>query len=291
MNLRSDDGHGEAGLVEAAGGAEAGLVGDLLTVVGTKAIGAKAVASLGVAAAERGVDVAGAGLDTITGQDGEGDEGTSEDDVQEHSEESEEADAAKERGQDDGGDGVDDGDTSNTLDGLLPVGNGTVAVGEDGQEVRVEAEDDGGTAEAEHVRDGPEQAIEETHGCGVVLREGRERVWVLRRGWQSVGMGQARGAGTRLICVTGRKMTQRSFTGATGDKTNLCCRILQVGAQIGKLDVIVWSSKEAGAKSWVAGFAIELDCGCGAAALFITPLSSLCRLCLLFYARLATVRQ
>lgn len=167
----SNDSDGKTCLVIAAHSAISSLVGDLLAVAGTEAIVAKALASFSVAATERGVDNAGAALSTVPSQDGNGNETASKSNVQNHSEESEDANATEAWREDNSEDSIQDGDTGNALDGLLPVRNGPVAVGLDGQEIRVEAEDDSSAAEAEHVREGPEQATEETHGDGVGLSE------------------------------------------------------------------------------------------------------------------------
>lgn len=74
-------------------------------------------------------------------------------------------------------DQIQDSCSRDTLNCLLPCWNVPVPVGQNGQEVGVEAQDDGSTAEDESVQralqQSQEAALEETHcdGC-VVVREG-----------------------------------------------------------------------------------------------------------------------
>lgn len=116
--LRSNDRNGEACLVETAGSAVAGLVSELVAVTGSKAIFAKALASFSVAATERSVDNAGAAVDAITSEDGNGNESAAEGNIENHAQEGKDADAAEAWSEDDSQDGVYNAYTCDTLDGL-----------------------------------------------------------------------------------------------------------------------------------------------------------------------------
>jgi len=165
-----DDRDGEGGGVQAAGSTRGDRVGEVLALASADAIVTEAIGVVqpGVAAAERGVDDASARARTVTGQNCNGDESTDEEDVEKDGGEGEEGDAAKAASEDGGSDGVEDGNTRDTLNGLLPCRDTLITVGAYGEEVRVDAEYDGGATKAEEVERGLQQAqeaaLDETHG-------------------------------------------------------------------------------------------------------------------------------
>lgn len=151
---RSDDGDGKSRRVDSAREPQVREVCDGLAPAETKPVlpvpGAVVV---GRPVAERGGDVAGAGICAVAGEDGEGDEGGAEAEVEEHGDEGEELDAAEAAGGEDCENGVEDGDAGDALDGLPVARDGEVMVGEDGEEVGVDAKDDGCAAEFEGVEE------------------------------------------------------------------------------------------------------------------------------------------
>lgn len=107
------------------------------------------------------------------------DEASNEGDVKNQADDAEDSDTSQAASENDGADGVKDCGARNALDGLLPVGDGKVAISKDGEEVTVDAEDDGSAAEGERVEhsleDAERTALDETHcgggrgGCVVVV--------------------------------------------------------------------------------------------------------------------------
>ena len=147
VDLRSDDGDGETGSVEAADGAEGCRVGVLL------ALAAETVLGVFWAVAERRVDVASARRRAVTGENGDGDHGAAAEDVENYAEESEDGLAAQAAREQDGEDGVENHAARHASHGLLPYRDGAIAIGLDGEKVAVDAEDDAGAAEFERVQD------------------------------------------------------------------------------------------------------------------------------------------
>ena len=92
----------------------------------------------------------------------------SEDDIQDDAQERKDGDAAEEESQDDGEKRVEQGQPADARDGLLPPGDAFTAIGEHGEEVAVEAEDDGGAREGDEVEEGlaaaQGEAAEFAHG-------------------------------------------------------------------------------------------------------------------------------
>lgn len=151
--LRASNRHCEAGFVETAGGGGTSGVGDRVAIAGAKS---SAIARAGVCDGSRGVVVA--ILIAVAREDGECNEGTTEADVEDDGEEGKEADAAEEAGQQDGQDGVDNRDSRQALNSLPVARDGNVAVGENGQEVRVDSENNASAAEFEEVEEGGQDA-------------------------------------------------------------------------------------------------------------------------------------
>lgn len=81
-----------------------------------------------VASPNRRIVHAAATFGAASGEDGDGDEASAEEEVKEKAEESEEGDAAEEAGEDDGESGVDDSSSRHTLDRLLPCWNMAVVM-------------------------------------------------------------------------------------------------------------------------------------------------------------------
>lgn len=139
----TEDGDGEAGRVQAAGSAERNRVGDLTVIAGA----VEALLVIGGSVAQRSVDVSRAAVSAITGQDGVRNHGTAAEEVEDHSEESEEGLSSQAASQNNGEDGVENHGTGETSHGLLPSGDGDIAVSLDSQEVGVDAENNACTAE------------------------------------------------------------------------------------------------------------------------------------------------
>lgn len=142
-NLRSNDGDGETGSVEPAGGTERGRVSDLVTLT----VAAKALLGGGGAVAKRSVDIARAAGSTVTGEDGDSDHGTAAKGVEDQAEQSKEGLAAEAAGEDNSRDGVEDSGSRETLNSLLPTRNRNITISLDGKEVGVDSKNDCGTAE------------------------------------------------------------------------------------------------------------------------------------------------
>jgi hypothetical protein len=148
MDLRSDDGDGEARSVEAADGTQRSRVRVLI------ARAAKAVLGGGVSRAKRCVDVTGALGRAVAGEDCDGDHGAAAQEVHDDGEESEKALASEEAREQDSEDAVQHNRARHALNRLLPSWNGLVAIGLHGEEVTVDTEDDASAAELERVEEG-----------------------------------------------------------------------------------------------------------------------------------------
>jgi len=83
----------------------------------------------------------------MTEQDSKDDETSNEENVEDQTEEGEDADTSQAAGQDNGEDGVDDRNATDPLDGLVGSCDQLFVVLECCQEVGVDSEDDGSTAE------------------------------------------------------------------------------------------------------------------------------------------------
>ena len=120
--------------------------------------------SRGVAgtSAERGVDDAFAGVCTVAGVVGDCRKAACEEDVEKDGDEAEEGDAAQTEGQEDTEDGVEDGSTAHALNCFLPCRNVGIVVGEDCEEVGINAQDDGSSAEFENAKTCGAEAQEDT---------------------------------------------------------------------------------------------------------------------------------
>lgn len=123
-NLRSNDSDGEASRVEPAGGAEGRCVCNLVTLI----IATEALSGVAGPVANGSVDIAGAARCTIASENGNGDHSTAAENVKDQAEKGEEGLAAKAAGEDNCGDGIEDSRTGHALYGLLPTGNGDIAV-------------------------------------------------------------------------------------------------------------------------------------------------------------------
>jgi len=97
----------------------------------------------------------------ITGEHRNSDHGADEEDVKDDAEEREESLSTEEACQQNGEDGVEDCGAGNASDGLDIRSDDKVAVGEDREEVAVDAEDNSCAAEFNRVEDG----LEELESC------------------------------------------------------------------------------------------------------------------------------
>ena len=153
------NGNSEDSLVKLASGAEAGVV-----VVVTLSEG-NGVASRSVT--ERSLDIVAAALGSLAGQDGNGNHATHAEDVEEQTKDGQESDTSQAAGQECSANGVQSNATSDTLDCLPLGGDIEVVVCKHSQEETEDADDDGGTAEAECVESSLQQAqgasLEDTH--------------------------------------------------------------------------------------------------------------------------------
>ena len=154
MRSRSDDGDGKTRGVKPTRESQLWEVRHCLPAASPKSIRpiARAIA-VGWPIAQRGRHVAGAGFRAITGQDGESHESSTEEEVEKDGHEGEELEAAKKACEQDGGDCVEDGNARDALYSLPVPCDGEAVVGEDGEEVGVDAEDDAGAAEFEGVEE------------------------------------------------------------------------------------------------------------------------------------------
>lgn len=98
-------------------------------------------------------------------RDGDIDEGADKGDIQHHGEERGEGEAGDAAQQQQGGQGVQDGDAGDALDGADAGRNGQLVVGEAGEEVRVDAEDEGRAGELD-APDEPLSGLEAEAGSG-----------------------------------------------------------------------------------------------------------------------------
>ncbi|KAH0294581.1 hypothetical protein KCU62_g377, partial [Aureobasidium sp. EXF-3399] len=154
------NGNSEDSLVKLASGAEAGVV-----VVSTLSEG-NGVASRSVT--ERSLDIVAAALGSLAGQDGNGNHATHAENIEEQTKGGQESDTSQAAGQECSANGVQSNDTSDTLNCLPLGGDIEVVVCKDSQEVTEDADDDGGTAEAECIESSLQQtegaSLEDTHG-------------------------------------------------------------------------------------------------------------------------------
>jgi hypothetical protein len=169
MDLRANDGHGEACSVELADGTEGCRVCVLVALAATEAV-------LGVrrSSAERSLNaVTLARRRAVTCKDGDGDEGAAAKEVEEHGKERKDLLAAEEACEQDREDGVQHNRAGHALDSLLPARDGDIAVRLHREEVAVDAEDDSGAAELERIQDGraePQESAADSHCEGRVSR-------------------------------------------------------------------------------------------------------------------------
>ena len=136
LHLRSDDCDREADRVQAAGSAQGRGVGDLVSL----SIATKALLRVRVAIAERGLDVAFAATCPVSSKNGNGNEGTAEEDIEDYAEKSEDRLSAQAACEENGEDGVEDCSTRDAFDSLGPGVNWRIAVGENGKEVAVDTQ-------------------------------------------------------------------------------------------------------------------------------------------------------
>lgn len=149
-DLRSGDGNSETGGVQTACSAQRDGICDLVALAFT----AEALLSSVRTVSKRSHYTAAAVVCTVPRKHSDGDEGAGEEDVEDDAEECEEHLAAKEAGEQDREDGVQDSGSREALDGLGPIVDGRITVGEDRQEVTVDAEDDSSAAEFEGIEEG-----------------------------------------------------------------------------------------------------------------------------------------
>jgi hypothetical protein len=127
-----EDGHGEAGSVQGA---------SIAPVTSTESIFARQ------ASADRSIDNTLAGVGTVARVVGDGGETADEAEIEEDGDEGEEGNAAEAESEKNSEDGVENGSARHALNGLFPCWNADVVLGEDGQVVAVDAQDDGSSSE------------------------------------------------------------------------------------------------------------------------------------------------
>lgn len=118
--------------------------------------------------AKGSLNIARAAGGSVTGEDSDSDHRTAAKSVEDQADESEESLAAQAACKDDGADGVKDCRTGETLNGLLPAGNGDITVSLHGEEVRVDSKDDCSATKFEGIkrrRDEFQSSTAESH-CG-----------------------------------------------------------------------------------------------------------------------------
>jgi len=146
----SDNGDSEASSVEVANRSKRCRVSVLIAL----SIAAESLLGVLISVTKRSLDVALARRCAVAGHDSNGNHGTAAEEVEDHAEHSEDGLSAEEAGQEDCEDGVEDHGARETLNRLLPSWDGDVAVGLDGEEVAVDAEDDSSAAKFERVEEG-----------------------------------------------------------------------------------------------------------------------------------------
>lgn len=129
-----DERHGKYGRVQAAHVSPVACTGGLFVVD---------------APAQGGVDESLARVGAVAGVVRDGGEAPDEADVEEDGDEGKEPDRAEEDGQQDAEDQVQAGGAGHALNGLFPCGDVDVVLGQHGEEVAEDAEDDGGACEFE----------------------------------------------------------------------------------------------------------------------------------------------
>lgn len=144
VNLRSSDGTGKGSLVVLAGQAQVNRVG--LLVITPAVFAVRSTVANGCVDS-RCITAP----DTVTSKDGDGNEGAGEGDVEDDRKEGEEREPTHATGEDNGKDEVEAGCARHSFNGLLPSGDVDIAVSLNGQEIRVEPEDDGSSAEGQGV--------------------------------------------------------------------------------------------------------------------------------------------
>jgi len=153
------NGDSEDSLVKLASEAEAGVV-----VVSTLS---ERNGVAGRSVTERSSDIVAAALGSLAGQDGNGNHATHAEDIEEQTKNGQESDASQAAGQECSTNGVQSNATSDTFNCLPLGGDIEVVVCKDSQEETEDADDDGGTAEAECVESSLQQAqgasLEDTH--------------------------------------------------------------------------------------------------------------------------------
>jgi hypothetical protein len=137
-DLHSDDGDRKRNLLQHAGHAK-----------GNSRVGLVVARAF----AERGVDLALAGLRAVACEHSDGDHDTDEADIERDRDKGEKGDTAKTAGQDGAQQSIEGGRARHALDSLNPSVDLLVIVGESGQVVGEDAEDDGGV-----------EALEDTNG-------------------------------------------------------------------------------------------------------------------------------
>jgi hypothetical protein len=168
VDLRSDNGNSEAGSVELADGSKGSRVCDLVALV----VAAETLLGTSRSITKRSLDVSAARGCTITGEDGDGNHGTTAEKIEDYSEKSEDLLSAEAACQQDSEDGVEDNGTRHALDGLLPAWDSDIAVGLNSQEVGVDSKDDSSAAECERIdecRAEPQDRAADSHCEGICV--------------------------------------------------------------------------------------------------------------------------
>lgn len=126
-----------------------------------------------LAIAQRCFDETAAAVCAVSGQDGNGYESATEEQVQDNSQQSKQGLAAEKAGQENGKDGVQDSSARHALNCLDPCVDSQVAVRKRGEKVRVDAENDAGATKLDGIEDGLEElqgCTAKGHGDGVKVR-------------------------------------------------------------------------------------------------------------------------
>lgn len=143
----SDDSDSKASSVQSTDGAEAGRIGDLVTL----SVAAESLPRVCWSVAERSTDIARAAAGTVAGENGDCDHGTTAEDIEEYAQQGEDGLSTNEAGQEDSEYGIQNDTTRQAGDGLLPNGDGYIAVSLNGKEVAVDAKNDTSAAKLEGV--------------------------------------------------------------------------------------------------------------------------------------------
>jgi hypothetical protein len=160
-DLRSNACDSETSRVQAARASQRCRIRNLPTV----AVGVETLLRVRWTIPNRRMHNASAAVRPITGKHSDGNHSTNEEDIKDDSKEREERLATEEACEKHGEDGVENCSARKTSDCLEPCADHKVSVGQDRQEVAIDAQDDTGAAELDRIEDGLKQLESSAAEC------------------------------------------------------------------------------------------------------------------------------